>query len=33
MMQQVANLLDEFSGYFGTVLKCVRLCVDDAASG
>jgi hypothetical protein len=25
MMQQVADRLDEFSGYFGTVLKCVRL--------
>jgi hypothetical protein len=31
MMQQVANLLDEFSGYFSSVLKCMRFCVDDAA--
>jgi hypothetical protein len=32
-VQQVADLLDEFSGYFGTILRCVRLYVDDAASG
>ena len=32
MMQQVADRLGEYFGYFSFVLKCVRLCVD-AASG
>ena len=27
MMQYVVDLLEEFSDYFGTILKYIRLCV------
>jgi hypothetical protein len=32
MVQQVADLVRVFFGYFGTILKCVSLCGDGAAS-
>jgi hypothetical protein len=33
VLQQVADLVRVFFGYFGTTLKCVGLCGGAAASG